>query len=358
MPFIRNAWYAAAWSHEVGEQLFARRILGDAVLIYRTTDGTASAIADLCPHRFAPLHLGRRIDGTIECGYHGLRFDQSGRCVLNPYAKQAISKSLNVRGFPLLERHGVLWIWTGTPELAEASMIPNFGHLTADAHKSVTGSMMIRANYELIIDNLMDTSHGQYLHQELVASGTLDPSNFTVTHDDAGSVSSTSLFPNVEVPANYRPFLPSGRQRADRTLTFQWFSPSVTFNRSAFVPVGGPAHEGIERIGTHLLTPETETSTHYLFAHTRNFRLDDAGLDETTREWQRTGLDGQDRPMIEAVQANMLASRNPAALRPVLLAPDMAAVWVHRILAKLIEAERAVGTGGTEHQDGALEWAP
>ena len=61
-------------------------ILGEAhpVVIFRKESGQAVAMADRCPHRFAPLSLGRVVGDAVECGYHGLTFDCSGRCIRNP----------------------------------------------------------------------------------------------------------------------------------------------------------------------------------------------------------------------------------------------------------------------------------
>jgi len=33
--FVRNAWYVAAWSAEVGRSLLSRRILGEPVVMFR-----------------------------------------------------------------------------------------------------------------------------------------------------------------------------------------------------------------------------------------------------------------------------------------------------------------------------------
>ncbi len=55
MPFMRNAWYCAAWDHEVTRAPRARRIPDTPVLLFRKQDGEAVAIGDRCPHRFAPL---------------------------------------------------------------------------------------------------------------------------------------------------------------------------------------------------------------------------------------------------------------------------------------------------------------
>lgn len=58
--FIRNCWYVIAWDHEIGaDALFSRTVLGESILIYRTSsggrDGGFTALEDRCCHRHAPL---------------------------------------------------------------------------------------------------------------------------------------------------------------------------------------------------------------------------------------------------------------------------------------------------------------
>ncbi|XVQ09367.1 Rieske 2Fe-2S domain-containing protein [Spirillospora sp. CA-255316] len=65
--FPLNAWYAAAWDTEVGRRLLARTICERPVVLYRTTEGTAVALADACWHRLVPLSLGPAAPGT--CHY-------------------------------------------------------------------------------------------------------------------------------------------------------------------------------------------------------------------------------------------------------------------------------------------------
>ena len=48
---VKNAWYLGAWSDEVSQELFARRIADEPMVFYRTGDGTAAALLDRCPHR-------------------------------------------------------------------------------------------------------------------------------------------------------------------------------------------------------------------------------------------------------------------------------------------------------------------
>src|SRR3546814_16896615 len=79
--YLRNAWYAAAWSEEIGGTPLGRTFLEQPVVLFRETDGTTVALADRCPHRFAPLSKGKLVGNAIECPYHGLRFgaDEIGR---------------------------------------------------------------------------------------------------------------------------------------------------------------------------------------------------------------------------------------------------------------------------------------
>jgi phenylpropionate dioxygenase-like ring-hydroxylating dioxygenase large terminal subunit len=83
--YLRNAWYVAAWSDDLADgQLLARTILKKPVVLYRKSDGNVAALEDRCPHRFAPLHMGKIVNGdAVQCPYHGLEFDSSGACVLN-----------------------------------------------------------------------------------------------------------------------------------------------------------------------------------------------------------------------------------------------------------------------------------
>ena len=50
-PYLRNAWYAAAWIDEVADTLLARRLLDEPLVLFRDASGAAAALEDRCPHR-------------------------------------------------------------------------------------------------------------------------------------------------------------------------------------------------------------------------------------------------------------------------------------------------------------------
>src|ERR1700677_2748431 len=128
--FLRNIWYVAAWSQDVVPgAIFGRRILGESIVLFRAPDGRISALADYCPHRFAPLNLGKMLpNGRLQCGYHGLEFNATGACVHNPHGNGIIPPAAVVPAYPITEKHGIVWIWMGN-RVADPSLIPNFSIL-------------------------------------------------------------------------------------------------------------------------------------------------------------------------------------------------------------------------------------
>src|SRR3977135_4689040 len=113
--YLRNAWFVAAWSDDLADgQLLARTILKEPGVLYRKSDGHVAALQDRCPHRFAPLSMGKVVNGdSIQCPYHGLEFDASGVCVLNPHGSKNIPPRARVRSYPGTEKHKAIRIWRG-----------------------------------------------------------------------------------------------------------------------------------------------------------------------------------------------------------------------------------------------------
>src|SRR5208282_867337 len=167
--YLRNAWYAAAFSDEVvGDIPFRRTLLDTPIVIYRQKNGTPAMLDDRCPHRFAPLSKGRVIGDEIQCPYHGLRFAASGACSHNPHLKGGGPlKAASVTAHPALEKYGIIWFWAGDPALADADALPAVPFLEQTERFSIVkGLLRVKGNYELIVDNLLDLSHTAYIHPQ------------------------------------------------------------------------------------------------------------------------------------------------------------------------------------------------
>ena len=108
MPFLKNTWYAAANASELDEPMVSRKICNEQVVMFRKADGSIGAIHDRCPHRFVPLSMGRRVGDSVECGYHGLRFDAAGACVEAPNDDESQKARACVRSYVAVERYRVI----------------------------------------------------------------------------------------------------------------------------------------------------------------------------------------------------------------------------------------------------------
>ena len=162
--FPLNAWYAAAWDHEVGRNLLAKTVAGRPIVFYRTTGGRAVALADACWHRLAPLSMGKlRGDDEIMCGYHGICYDADGRATFMP-AQDTINPSATVHSYPVVERHRYVWVWPGDPALADPDTVPDLYWNDDPAWAGDGKTIHVNCSYQLIVDNLMDLTHEQFVH--------------------------------------------------------------------------------------------------------------------------------------------------------------------------------------------------
>ena len=163
MAFLTNCWYAAAWDEEVGEAPLARRILDKPVVLFRGADGRAAALADRCIHRQAPLSHGRTEQRGLRCGYHGLLFAPDGSCIEVP-GQTSVPPGARVASYPVVERDRFVWIWMDDPARADAASVPDYHWNDDPGWRSVQGRFHVAGGWRLIVDNLLDLSHVQFVH--------------------------------------------------------------------------------------------------------------------------------------------------------------------------------------------------
>ena len=336
--FVYNAWYIAAWADEVTDTILGRTLLNIPIAFYRRENGEIAALVDICPHKYAPLSLGKRIGDVIQCGYHGLEFNHEGRCIRNPQGSKRIPPGAEVRTFALVERHGAIWIWMGHKAQADEALIPDFSFFSDPGRKAIYGRAHVQGNYQLSIDNLMDLGHGMYLHR--ATTGDFGEPRCEIEVGQEGSrVWDRRLFPALPVTAGHarRYDLTEGELK-DISADIEWLPAGCIQNQIFISPVGKARLEGRNSRGVHCLTPETESSTHYFFANVRNYLLDSPVIDEQFRRWQKDALQDEDSAMVSAIEHNMAAVQR-LGIRPIYLDSDNAGARVRRVIESLIAAE-------------------
>ncbi len=290
--FMRNSWYAAAWNHELGDTPFARTLLNEPVVLYRNSDGAPVALEDRCCHRSLPLSQGRVNGDLLQCGYHGLTFDATGTCVLVP-GQTTVPPDARVKSYPVVERHQWIWIWMGDPELADDALIPDWRWMDHPDWRTIKGdpTFYLQCNYQLVTDNLLDLSHLSFVHETTI--GTAAVVKFPITTSRAEDrVFMTRWILDSPAPAMYLDFLrhnvPGYDGNVDR---WQIVETSLPANSDVFVGCAvagsgspdGDFSQGIQFHNLNSVTPETETTCHYFYAHARYFGQDDKKLDEIYR---------------------------------------------------------------------------
>lgn len=355
--FIRNTWYIAAEPQELTHGPLARTILDTPLALFRTESGVPVALEDKCPHRFVPLSLGRVVGERIQCAYHGAQFDASGACALVP-GQSVLPPRAKVRNYPLVEKHGYVWIWLGDPAgAADTSTIPAF--LYRSDHPRWDGGYghfeSLQANYNLINDNLFDITHAEYVHPESFGGEEMRlyrnskpgtefvDGQMTWTATARGIVfRMRSLNMKIGGPF-YRWMVATSLGRddydgpIDLDMEVEWGAPSYTSFLLNSRPAGEPPERGVQVCNMHAVTPESATSSHYFYRSVKNYG--DAALGDVFVGGVRAIFE-QDKPVLEA-QQQRVGLVDLFEQEPVSFGGDLLQQKARRINRSLLEQEKS-----------------
>jgi len=336
--FLRNCWYVIAWDHEVAERgLFARTVLNEPILVFRTEKGFA-ALEDRCCHRAAPLSKGRHEGDGVRCGYHGLKFDAAGRCVDAP-GLDRIPAQAKVRTYPVAVKHKWVFVWMGDPARADERLLPdNYSNAHPD-WRNRPGYMHYDTPYLLICDNLLDFSHLSYVHEKTLGGSTAIAQAKPEIEALERGVRVSRRVPDVPPPPYYQSIRRfSGK--VDRWFIYDFLFPGTLLMSSGGKPAGQKEPDPANSVLLHscqTLTPETEHATHYFFQQSHRADAGDAAVTEGIYQSLVTAFN-EDRDMISS-QYEAIRSNPGAAMLP--LGFDAALVRYRKLLEEAVARERA-----------------
>lgn len=346
--YLRNGWYAAAFSDEVSREPISRTLLDTPTVLFRKVNGEPVALFDRCPHRFAPLSLGSLIGDEIQCNYHGLRFDCSGKCSHNPHSKGSAPSAAKVEAYHVIEKFGVIWYWPGDPEKADENLLPDFSYLEQpEEYKILKGVLHVKGNYQLVVDNLLDLTHAPYLHPHFAMPGVTPEQQLAATEtrlerydDHVRAFRLRKGLPPNQATMDLFGFPPDP---VDTRTHINWYPPSLIHIDIGSCTPGSDEKKGLCMPQAHCITPETETTCHYFFLAARNMLLNDESVDKRLWSILEEAFQHQDEPMIEAVQERMGDTGDLNSLNPVFLSSDGPPVAARRLLeAKIAEEAKAL----------------
>jgi len=336
--YLRNCWYVIAWDYEIpAEGLFARTVLNEPIVVFRTGAGYA-ALEDRCCHRHAPLSRGRKEGDAVRCGYHGLKFDAGGKCVDAP-GMDRIPPQAKVKTYPVTVRNKWIFVWMGDAARAEERLLPDNFSNDDPQWRNKPGYMHYDTPYLLICDNLLDFSHLSYVHEKTLGGSTAIAQARAAIEPLERGVRVSRHVPDVPPPPYYRKIRAFDGQ-VDRWFVYDFLFPGTLLMSSGGKPAGQKEPDPGNSVMLHscqTLTPESDGTTHYFFQQSHRADAGDASVTEGIYQSLITAFN-EDRDMISAQHEAI--KRNPgAAMLP--LGIDSALVRYRKMLDDAIARERA-----------------
>ncbi len=344
MSFVRNAWYVAGWSRDFGDALMSLEITSRQIVMFRDSAGEVRALEDRCPHRQLPLSKGKRIGDTIQCGYHGMTFDGFGQCVRIP-GQENIPKSAYVDAFPVEERHGIVWIWMGEPERANASRIFDLPELSdSNWHVHHGGHLHIRSHYLNVAENLVDPAHVSFVHPTTLGNAASE--NVPVHVSTSGDVIRAWRWIRDGAPIGFFQNFGGFTGNVDRWHYYDLHLPSTAVIDFGSVDTSMKCPEeerdrGVRIFAIHFVTPVNDSNTIDHWMHVRNTALDDDAASEQMDAMFKTAFD-EDKVILEAIHEE---EQRPHERRPIRIAIDKGPNVYRKRIRDLIAAEATEDLG-------------
>ena len=342
-PYLMDCWYVAAWNHElIDGRMIARTLLDKPVVLYRGESGKPVALDDRCCHRGAKLSHGRVEGDCVRCMYHGLMFDATGKCVQIP-GQDNIPPKLGVRGYPVVERDRLIWIWMGDPAKADPAKILDFPYLRDKNWRGHPGYMHYDANYLLIVDNLSDFAHLAFVHTKTLGGSEEYAFKSKPTAierlEDGFRVERWHM--NAD-PAPFHKKVVRDEGPVDRRNIARMYVPGIFFMETLFSPAGAGAEKGNlagakQYRNCQFFTPETSSTTHFFWDYLHDYELENPNVALSLYHSMVAGFN-EDKAIIEAQQKTLEAD---PSFRMNAIVSDAPLVHFRRTLARMIEQERA-----------------
>ena len=335
--FIRDAWYVVAFSRELDDgAVVGRRCCNEPIVLFRTGEGKAVALYDRCPHRGVPLSQGKVVGDSVQCAYHGFQFGATGRCTLIPN-QDFIAPQMQVRAFPIVERAGFIWVWTGAAEKADPALLPNHHELGLEREGwTWTPYFMleIKCNYAMLFENLLDTSHVTFLHQGAIDTGGMALSTFTSTFDDGRATLVRTTKGGRANAAMAVQYGLSDGGLIDRENSSIAYLPNVHQIVNKFTFPDDPNRAPHYRVNVMPLTPATPNSVYQFLTMANSY---DERDHQAVSDAMRSVLT-EDKVALEAIQA--LYDEFGRDLPECSVKSDIGAIRGRRMLHRMAERER------------------
>ena len=166
---FRQYWLPAMLADELPENdcpPVRVKLLGEAMIAFRDTDGRYGLLEEFCAHRRVSLWFGRNEECGLRCPYHGWKFDVEGNCVDIPSEGEdsKFREEVKLQAYPMIKVGDVLWTYMGNPETIPPEPLWEFA--TVAPEQTVTTKRIQENNWLQALEGGIDSSHVSFLHSK------------------------------------------------------------------------------------------------------------------------------------------------------------------------------------------------
>ena len=287
---LRECWHPVAYGHEVAGGPYGTRLLDEALVVWRSSDGRAHAMRDLCIHRGTALSLGWVADDCLVCPYHAWHYDVTGRCVRIPQSKHTtIPAKARTPSYRCQERYGLIWVCLADAEPAYA--LPHVPELEDGAWKVVnTGPFAWATDASRQVENFTDFGHFPWVHPGLLGDPArpVVPDHVVQTHEHV--LHYTIVRPEAPNSDDFPVFANTETVRPERRSRYELHLPYTIVLR-----LGWGGEKGM--VYFFVSQPQTRERCRGYCIIGRNYDLDDP--DSTLQDFERV-IFGQDQRIVES----------------------------------------------------------
>jgi phenylpropionate dioxygenase-like ring-hydroxylating dioxygenase large terminal subunit len=270
-----NNWYVLALSEEIGTEPVGVHALGQDFVLFRDEVKNVHCLSDTCVHKGGSLCRGTVVDGTVQCPYHGWRYDGAGQCVEIPSLgpDQKIPKRARVDAYPTDERWGWIWVFLGDLPEQERPPLPDF-FPEYDAQNGDwrfnRGKARFECNWVRAIENGVDRTHAVWVHTDFGNPERKIPAPYEVIDEDHRLYCIGAGKP-LNKRGAWREAIPDERTERETEVQIYVPAPSIRIQMHMQPPKS--------MIIVTAYTPINDSLTQLTFIQARNF-LSDESYDE------------------------------------------------------------------------------
>jgi phenylpropionate dioxygenase-like ring-hydroxylating dioxygenase large terminal subunit len=165
---MRRYWMPALLSEEIaGPDCPPARVklLGEALVAFRDTQGRIGLIGEHCAHRGTSLFFGRNEECGLRCVYHGWKYDADGNVMETPAepGDSDFRKKLRHTAYPTHEANGVIYAYLGPRD--KMPLFPDYEWTQVPLAFTYATKCLLECNYLQGLEGECDSSHLSFLHR-------------------------------------------------------------------------------------------------------------------------------------------------------------------------------------------------